>query len=210
MVRRPTSAQSLYLFCLSSTGWFALAFVPLLVGASVMGLLRDALPLGLGVALSVPGLIAAVVLIDTEGRPRYLLRPRSFLAGVLGYWFIGVLAAAITVQIVMVLTMIDIDRLLALTGLSRDVVASFSTLAKGVEQDAVMLGTIILAMGYPALTTTIAAFMAPFLRFDPPGCDDAAGTQRTNPRSSTRTTEHEAAVRALRIRLAQQQHQLRG
>lgn len=200
MSRHARVKPSLYLFCLKFTGWYALAFLPVLVFAAVSGLVRDAMPLTIAGLACVPGALLALMLTGESGRPRYLLRPCSILAGLLGFWFIGLVSMPIVGMVGVTMAVFDLRAFLGRLGVgvvTQMTEGGFAFLA------------LVLAVAPALVASTLASVSALLVRFD-----------RVRPTVQVRGTglharvhsraEHDAALQAMRLRLAQRQSMTRN
>jgi len=196
MSRHTRVKPSLYLFCLKFTGWYALAFLPVLVFAGVSGLHRDAMPLGVAGLGCVPGALLALMLTADSGRPRYLLRPSSFVAGFLGYWFIGLISVPIMGVVVVTMALFDLRLFLGQLGLGAVLEMPDGKFA---------FVAVVLALLPVLVTSSLAAISALLVRFDPVRAPVQMRGTGLHARVHSRA-EHDAALQAMRLRLAQRQH----
>lgn len=198
--------QTVYLFLLKITGLYGLLFVPVLVFAQVSGLVREPVPLWLAAGFSVLGVVCSIVLLADGGRPRFLLRPTSLLGGFLGYWFIGFLALPILGQILLTMMVFDIERFLIVSGLGALVSETFNV---GGPDSGLAEAFTVMAVLPTSVTSSLAGILGLFARFERPRSAPVrapvADQKPVRPPAIVRTPEHEAAVRAMRTRMAQRQ-----
>ena len=195
MSRHTRVKPSLYLFCLKFTGWYALAFLPVLVFAGVSGLQRDAMPLEVAGLSCMPGALLALMLTGESGRPRYLLRPGSFLAGFLGYWFIGVISVPILGVVGVTMALFDLRLFLGQIGLSA---------ALDISEGKFAFIAVVLALLPILVASNLAAISALLVRFDSVRAPVQVRGTGLHARVHSRA-EHDAALQAMRLRLAQRQ-----
>lgn len=208
---------TLYVFGVKWLGAGSLVFALLLAFALSAGL-ANGTPPALAILLSVVAFPFCLILLDDRGRPRSLLRPRSFRGAFFGFFLILLLGGTIGVQAVVTLLAIDLPAFLALTGLDSLIDAiprgtGRRALSPDVKSDAVFFG---FAVALVAIPFKYVWLMVLVLRFDdsdlpvPPKTRGAAAPVAIDTPVApvrVRSPEHDAALRAMRRRMAERQTQ---
>lgn len=179
--------SSVYLFCVKASGIAGLAFVPFLAFGVASGLIAAPELLAPALALTLLGVPSSLVMVSDSGLARRALRPASVGGALLGFVVLGLLTSLVAGQVVFSLLAFDMVRFLGLVGID--------------PQIAPLLLVAFLAP--PLLMAALASVLVLVVRFNADKGEDLAGPAATPTR--VRPVEHEAALRAMKRRMAQRQ-----
>lgn len=177
--------SSVYVFCVKATGIAGLAFVPLLAFGVASGLIAVPALLAPALALTLLGVPSSLVMVSDGGLARRALRPASVGGAVLGFVVLGLLTSLVVGQVVLSVLTFDMVRFLGLVGLDPGIAPVL----------------LIVFLAPPILVASLASVLVLVVPFDADEGEDLAGPSAAPAR--VRPVEHEAALRAIKRRMAQ-------
>lgn len=211
--RKRERLKELYLFSLKATGVMGLMYLPLMALVLSSGLVdpQEALPLMvLGPVLGLISLPICLLLLSDSGWPRFALRPRSFAGGFAGYVLLGLMGSLVLVLAVVTLALLWFSDLVAITGLDRILAPLLGVDPASDRVNMFVMKVLFIPL---AIAVNVASILALVVRFDPSDLQPARakGAEQPEPAAPAaqpervRPPEHEAALRAMRKRMAERQ-----
>lgn len=217
---RLTGPQKTFVFFLRWTGWTGLLVVPFYAFALTAGALQPLIPVPFVLMMSALGVLAGFVLAGVAWSPSFLLRPTSFLKGLLVSLVVGVLNGLVSMQVVLMVVSVDhsvlppsVVRLMTEWVMWMDAdIARMAELGNKAGQSGVPQGFVAgVAVAFSvafvvSLPSSLASWMALFLRFNKPDIPSRSDRERQAERQRFQDAaqrEKALAKIAMRKRLAQ-------